>query len=55
MTIREHLKVGSAKITNYDLATHGPYGPGTTMTQVIEHSINTGAVFAENQIGNDDF
>lgn len=49
------LKVGSAKITNYDLKTHGPYGPGTTMTQVIEHSINTGAVFAENQIGNDIF
>lgn len=49
------LKVGSAKITNYDLDTHGPYGPGTTMTQVIEHSINTGAVFAENQIGNAEF
>ena len=46
------VKVGTAKITNYDLATHGPYGAGTTMTQVIEHSINTGAVFAENQIGN---
>jgi cell division protein FtsI/penicillin-binding protein 2 len=49
------LKVGNAKITNYDLTTHGPYGPGTTMTQVIEHSINTGAVFAENQTGNDTF
>jgi cell division protein FtsI/penicillin-binding protein 2 len=49
------LKVGPAKITNYDLTTHGPYGPGTTMTQVIEHSINTGAVFAENQIGNATF
>ena len=49
------VKVDGAKITNYDLKTHGPYGPGTTMTQVIEHSINTGAIFAENQIGNDTF
>jgi cell division protein FtsI/penicillin-binding protein 2 len=46
------VKIDGAKITNYDLTTHGPYGPGTTMTQVIEHSINTGAVYAENQIGN---
>jgi cell division protein FtsI/penicillin-binding protein 2 len=46
------LLVDHAKITNYDLTTHGPYGPGTTMTQVIEHSINTGAIFAENQTGN---
>jgi cell division protein FtsI/penicillin-binding protein 2 len=46
------LKIGPATITNYDYTTHGPYGPGTTMTNVIEHSINTGAVFAENQTGN---
>ncbi len=46
------LHVDGAKITNYDLDTHGPYGPHTTMTQVIEHSINTGAIYAENQIGN---
>ena len=46
------LKIGPAKITNYDYTTHGPYGPGTTMTNVIEHSINTGAIFAENQTGN---
>ncbi len=45
------LKIGPATITNYDYTTHGPYGPGTTMTEVIEHSINTGAIFAENQIG----
>jgi cell division protein FtsI/penicillin-binding protein 2 len=49
------LHVDGAKITNYDLDTHGPYGPGTTMTQVIEHSINTGAIFAENQVGNATF
>ena len=47
--------ISGAKITNYDLLTHGAYGPGTTMTNVIEHSINTGAVFAEEQTGNDIF
>jgi len=35
------VTVDRAHITNYDLTTHGPYGAGTTMTQVIEHSINT--------------
>jgi cell division protein FtsI/penicillin-binding protein 2 len=49
------VKIDGAKITNYDLLTHGAYGPGTTMTQVIEHSINTGAIFAENQTGNSIF
>lgn len=49
------VKIDGDKITNYDLTTHGPYGPGTTMTEVIEHSINTGAIFAENQIGNSTF
>lgn len=38
-------------ITNWD---HKAYGK-TTMTGVIEHSINTGAVFAEQQIGNETF
>ncbi|HUZ92402.1 MAG TPA: penicillin-binding protein 2, partial [Candidatus Paceibacterota bacterium] len=47
-----YVDVNRAHITNYDLTTHGPYGSGTTMTQVIEHSINSGAIFAENQIGN---
>jgi len=47
-----YVNVNGAHITNYNLATHGPYGPGTTMTQVIEGSINTGAIFAENQTGN---
>jgi cell division protein FtsI/penicillin-binding protein 2 len=52
---RGTVNVDGAKITNYDFLTHGAYGPGTTMTQVIEHSINTGAIFAENQTGNDIF
>ena len=50
-----YVNVDGAHITNYNLATHGPYGPGTTMTQVIEGSINTGAIFAENQTGNATF
>ncbi len=45
------VNVNGAHITNYNLTTHGPYGPNTTMTQVIEHSINTGAIWAENQTG----
>ncbi len=49
------ITVDGRTITNYDLKTRGPYGPGTTMTQVIEHSINTGAIFAENRTGNDTF
>jgi cell division protein FtsI/penicillin-binding protein 2 len=49
------VKINNYTITNYDLATHGPYGPGTTMTNVIEHSINTGAIFAENKTGNATF
>jgi cell division protein FtsI (penicillin-binding protein 3) len=47
-----YVEVNGAHITNYNLTTHGPYGPDTTMTQVIEGSINTGAIWAENQTGN---
>ncbi len=47
-----YVNVDGAHITNYNLTTYGAYGPGTTMTKVIEHSINTGAIFAENQTGN---
>jgi cell division protein FtsI (penicillin-binding protein 3)/stage V sporulation protein D (sporulation-specific penicillin-binding protein) len=50
-----YVNVDGAHITNYNLTTHGPYGPGTTMTEVIQHSINTGAIFAENTMGNDIF
>ncbi len=46
---------GKVKLTNYDLKTHGAWGPGTTMTNVIEHSINTGAIFAESKTGNATF
>jgi cell division protein FtsI/penicillin-binding protein 2 len=49
------VTISGKKLTNYDFSTHGAYGPGTTMTNVIEHSINTGAVFAEGQTGNDIF
>jgi cell division protein FtsI/penicillin-binding protein 2 len=48
------VTVNGKKLSNYDLATHGPYGIAT-MTNVIEHSINTGAVFAEGRTGNDIF
>lgn len=41
-------------ITNWDFKTHGAYGK-QTMTNVIEHSINTGAVFAEQKTGHDIF
>ncbi len=47
-----YLEIDKKHITNYNYTTHGAYGPGTTMTQVIEHSINTGAIWAENQTGN---
>jgi cell division protein FtsI/penicillin-binding protein 2 len=41
-------------ICNWDNTTHGPYGK-ITMANVIEHSLNVGAVFAEKQIGNSVF
>ncbi len=44
------LTMNGKTIGNYDLKKHGPYGRAT-MTNVIEHSINTGAVFAERQTG----
>ncbi len=50
-----YVDVNKAHITNYNLLIHGPYGPGTTMTEIIEHSINTGAIFVENQTGNSIF
>lgn len=48
------LTINGRKISNYDFKTHGAYGRAT-MTNVIEHSINTGAVFAEGKIGNELF
>ena len=44
-------QIGARKITNYDQHVWGEQ----TMTQVLEHSINTGAVFAERQLGNQKF
>jgi cell division protein FtsI/penicillin-binding protein 2 len=42
------LKIGGSTVTNYGNRTWGE----KTMTQVLENSINTGAVFAEQQLGN---
>lgn len=41
-------------IQNWDLEKYGPHG-WVTMTEVIENSINTGAVFAQRQTGRDIF
>ncbi|RJP45947.1 penicillin-binding protein 2 [Candidatus Parcubacteria bacterium] len=48
------LTLNGRTIQNYDLKTRGPYGR-TSMTSIIEHSINTGAVFVQRQIGRDLF
>lgn len=48
------LTLNGRTIENADLKKHGPYGRAT-MTNVIEHSINTGAVFAQKQIGRELF
>jgi cell division protein FtsI/penicillin-binding protein 2 len=45
------LKIGGYTIENYGQRTWGE----KTMTQVLENSINTGAVFAEQQLGNNLF
>ncbi|MCX6793009.1 MAG: penicillin-binding protein 2 [Candidatus Falkowbacteria bacterium] len=41
-------------IKNSDFATHGGHGK-TTMTTVLEQSLNTGAIFAMEQVGHQDF
>lgn len=45
------IKIGSHTIRNSDLKSHGTQ----TMTNVIELSLNTGAVFMQQQVGNDKF
>jgi cell division protein FtsI (penicillin-binding protein 3)/stage V sporulation protein D (sporulation-specific penicillin-binding protein) len=45
------LKLNGKTIKNWDLKAHGL----TTMTGVIEQSLNTGAAFAERALGNDSF
>jgi len=45
------LKIGGFTIYNYNQKTWGK----KTMTEVLEHSINTGAVFVERQLGHSKF
>jgi len=45
------LTISGYTIYNYDFETHGL----KTMAEVLQHSINTGAVFAEKQLGHKDF
>ena len=45
------VNIGTWSIYNYDERSYGEQ----TMTEVLEKSINTGAVFAERQLGNDLF
>lgn len=46
------VNIGGYKIENYDQRV---YGQGVTMTEVLEKSINTGAVFAESRLGHQKF
>lgn len=46
------LVIGGWPIYNYDQRS---YGNNITMTEVLEKSINTGAVFAEERLGHDNF
>jgi cell division protein FtsI/penicillin-binding protein 2 len=48
------IKIDKWTIENWDYATHGPYGK-ITMTNVIEHSLNLGSIFAQKMMGNDIF
>lgn len=48
------LTLNGRTISNYDLKKNGPYGR-VSMATVLEHSINTGAVFAQRQIGRELF
>jgi len=45
------ITVSGKTIKNWDMKAHGKM----TMTEVIENSLNTGAAFAEKQLGNDAF
>ena len=50
------VDTGSVKVDNFTIKNALPGARGTqTMTQVIDYSLNTGAIFAENQLGNPDF
>ncbi|OGZ00264.1 MAG: hypothetical protein A2945_04525 [Candidatus Liptonbacteria bacterium RIFCSPLOWO2_01_FULL_52_25] len=48
------LTMNTWTISNYDLKKRGAYGR-TTMSSIIEHSINTGAVFVQRATGRETF
>ncbi len=48
------VTINGKKIENHDFKTHGAYGL-INMTNVIEKSLNLGAIFAESKIGNEAF
>ncbi len=48
------VTINGRKIENHDFKTHGAHGL-ITMTNVIENSLNLGAIFAESKIGNEVF
>lgn len=48
------LTLSGRTIRNFDFDTRGAYGK-ITMSNVLEHSVNTGAVFVERLIGRDEF
>ena len=50
-TDKGKIKIGEYTIENYNSRVFGE----KTMTEILENSINTGAVFAENQLGHDLF
>jgi cell division protein FtsI/penicillin-binding protein 2 len=50
-TDKGELTISGYTIYNYDFKTHGL----KTMAEVLQHSINTGAVFAEQQLGHKNF
>jgi len=48
------VTINGMRIENHDFKTHGPYGK-ITMTNVVENSLNLGAIFVESKIGNEAF
>ncbi len=48
------ITMNGKTIQNYDYPTKGPHGK-TTMAEVIEHSLNLGAVFAQQKLGREPF
>jgi cell division protein FtsI/penicillin-binding protein 2 len=51
-----YVDTGHVKVDNFDIKNAEGGARGVqTMTQVLDWSLNTGAIFAENQLGNPDF